>query len=276
MTSQSTTVADWLRASTLDRVDAEVLLCRVLNKPRSYLFSHSDDCLPSGSLQEVNELSERRANGEPLAYITGECEFWSMSFVVSGDVLIPRADTETLVEVGLALWKDLPDSGLVVDAGTGSGIVAVAFAKETGAVVTAIDGSKGALDVAQINASTLVPGQVACVQSDWLRCIDSHSVRLLLSNPPYIASGDEHLKARELTHEPQSALVAGVDGLADLKVLANEAARVLVPGGAVAFEHGYDQGEAVRHLLQTAGLEAIATVQDLNGQDRVSHARRAQ
>ncbi len=271
-----TTVGDWLRRCTLDRFDAEILLSHVLQQPRSYLFAHSDTHLSESALTDINALSARRAGGEPVAYITGETEFWSMPFVVNRDVLVPRADTETLVEVGLALWEWVPIDGLVVDAGTGSGVVAIAFAKETGAQVTAIDRSQEALQIAQLNASKLVPGLISCVHSDWLTSLAPQSVRLLMSNPPYIAKGDHHLQTRELMHEPNAALVAGVDGLADLSVLSVEAARVLVPGGAVAFEHGYDQAEAVQGLLQLVDLEAITTVKDLNGNDRVTHARRCQ
>lgn len=249
-------------------------MCHVLDKPRSFLFSHSDATLNEQQSNTLAAACERRANGEPLPYITGVVEFWSMPFVVTRDVLIPRDDTGCLVEVALSLWKTMPNSrGTVVDAGTGSGAVAVAFATETGASVVATDFSAAALKVASCNGSQLAPGLIEFVQANWLSAISPSSVQLLLSNPPYIRANDPHLNANELQHEPQTALVAGSDGLDDLRCLANAAPAVLMSGGAIALEHGYDQGKAVQALLLDAGLVEVTTVQDLSGNDRVTRAK---
>jgi len=274
-------IRSWLGRSTLARIDAESLLCYVLDKPRSFLFSHSDTILSDQQSQELALSNERRINGEPLPYITGVAEFWSMPLTVTHDVLIPRDDTGCLVEVALALWKSMEGDrgacadarGAVVDAGTGSGIVAVAFATETGVPVIATDFSAAALQVASGNGSRLAPGLIEFVQANWLNAISPSSVQLLLSNPPYIKANDPHLNALELQHEPQTALVAGKDGLYDLRCLAQAAPSVLVSGGAIALEHGYDQAKAVQTLLLDAGLVEVATVQDLSGNDRVTHAK---
>jgi len=267
------TLSEWLKQSPLDRTDAESLLCHVLSRPRSYLYSHCDEPISNDDFVSINTASDRRAAGEPLAYIIGEAEFWSLPFTVTPDVLIPRDDTGSLVEVALDLIKRVPETGSIVDAGTGSGAGAIAVAYETGQKIIATERSKAALEVAAINAKKHTPDLIEFVHGYWLDSIDDQSVCLLLSNPPYIAFADPHLDAPELTHEPQSALVAGRDGLSDLRILAMEAARVLVPGGAVAFEHGYDQAEAVQALLRDAGLIEVTTVQDLSGNDRVTHAR---
>lgn len=266
---------DWLRRSQLERADAESVLCYALEKPRSYLFSHGDEPLSPQVLTKAEQASERRTSGEPLAYITGTTEFWSLPFVVTTDVLIPRDDTGCLVEVGLHLWQSVPQNGLIVDAGTGSGAVAIAFAKETGERVMAIDISQAALAVAADNAARLVPGLIHCRQANWLEGLEPQSVSLLLSNPPYIAIGDPHLDAAELTHEPESALIAGPEGLDDLRTLVQHAKTVLLPGGALALEHGYDQGESVQSIFLACGYQDISTVQDLSGNDRVTHARLA-
>ena len=266
-------IRDWLNASNLESVDAQSLLCHVLGKPRSYLFSHSETLLSEHQSVELTTACERRCHGEPLSYITGVAEFWSMPFLVTPDVLIPRDDTGCLVEVALELWNTTPNQGTVVDAGTGSGAVAIAFAKETGEPVLATDFSAAALKLASTNASRLSPGLIDCVQANWLDPIAHSSVRLLLSNPPYIPLGDPHLTAIELQHEPTSALVSGNEGLDDLKRLAVNAPSVLISGGAVALEHGYDQANAVQALLREEGFLDVATVQDLSGNDRVTHAK---
>ena len=268
-----TTIRSWLDQTALERIDAESLLCYVLQKPRSFLFSHKDNVLNDEEISALRAASVRRENGEPLPYITGVAEFWSMEFTVTPDVLIPRDDTGCLVDVALSLSKTIPTTGAVIDAGTGSGAVAIAYACETGTSVVATDVSVKALQVATRNASRLAPELIDCVQAHWLNSFTPSSIRLLLSNPPYISFNDPHLKAKELQHEPQSALVAGADGLDDLRQLAVAARTVLVTGGAVAFEHGYDQAKAVHNLLHDAGLKDVTTVQDLSGNDRVTYAR---
>lgn len=269
---QPRSIRDWLLDSPLERTDAEGALCFVIQEPRSFLFAHSDVLLTNEQLQRLNNIQKRRLLGEPLAYVTGFIEFWSLSFHVTPAVLIPRDDTGCLVEVGLSLIQEVPKFGTIIDAGTGSGAVAIAFAFETGCKVIAIDQSPEAVDIAQSNAVRLTPDLVSCQQGSWLEGIEPASVRLLLSNPPYIAASDPHLKAAELQHEPQSALVAGSDGLSDIRKLTAQASKALMPGGAVALEHGYDQANAVQELLVSAGFESVSTVQDLAGHDRVTHA----
>lgn len=265
-------VRDWLTHSQLERTEAETALCYVLKQPRSYLFAHSDAPISEEQFERLNRIQARRISGEPLAYITGFIEFWSLSFKVSPDVLIPRDDTGCLVETGLTLIKQTPNEGSIIDAGTGSGAVAIALAHETRQPVIAIDQSSEALVIAKANAERLTPGLIHCQQGNWLEGIAHSSVRLLLSNPPYIAEADPHLDAPELQHEPQSALVAGAQGLADLTTLSVQALNVLIPGGAAAFEHGYDQGRAVRALFTDLGFLNVTTVKDLAGNDRVTHA----
>jgi len=268
-----TTIASWLTQTTLDRTDAEALLCHVLAAQRSYLYSHNDERLVDAVLQQLNALADRRAGGEPLAYIVGYTEFWSMHFTVTDAVLIPRDDTGCLVQRALQSWHALPDEGSVVDAGTGSGAVAIAVAVETNSHVIATDVSTAALAVAADNAQRLAPGLIECRHMHWLQGLAQSCVKLLLSNPPYIAANDPHLLARELQCEPHSALVSGRDGLDAIRELIDSARRVLVPNGMIALEHGHDQGAAVRNLLHDAGYKEVTTDKDLSGHDRVSHAR---
>jgi len=267
------TISAWLKQTVVDRIDAEGILCFVLNKSRSYLYSHNEDVLSDKVLAQANAMEKRRAQGEPLAYLVGQCEFWSLTFVVNQHVLIPRNDTECLVEYALSQWSKLPQEGVVIDAGAGSGAIAIAVASETQTPVVAIERSDAALPITVLNAQRLAPGLVNCLQGNWLTAIASGSVRMLLSNPPYIAQHDPHLNAAELRCEPQQALVAGNDGLDDLRLLAFEAARVLVSGGIVVLEHGFEQGAQVRSLLRSAGLIDASTEQDLNANDRITHAR---
>jgi len=273
VTDSTQALATWLKQSPLERSDAECIACFALQVTRSYLYSHSEHLLTDAELTQCNSLQQRRLAGEPMAYITGQTEFWSLPLVVTQDVLIPRDDTGCLVEHALKLFPTLPTTGAVLDAGTGSGAVAIAFAPETQSIVFATDCSAAALQVATINAKTLVPGQVHFLQGHWLHSIAPQSLKMLLSNPPYIAAGDPHLQAPELQCDPQQALVSGADGLDAIRELVSAATRVLIPHGVVVIEHGYDQGAAVRALLFDAGLINAITVQDLSGNDRVTHAR---
>lgn len=271
-TQPNTRIGHWLRHSTHARTDAEALLCHVLNKPRSYLFSHAEQTLSEEQLGTLNEASRRVSLGEPLAYITGKAEFWSLELAVSPDVLIPRDDTGCLVEVALTLHKQVKAVGAVVDAGTGSGAVAIAFSTETRTPIIALDRSRKALAIAKHNVQQHADEWVSLVCGDWLTALAPQSVRLLLSNPPYIAENDPHLNVDGLQYEPQQALVSGPSGLDDIHHLANDARRVLVSGGALAVEHGYDQRQPVHSVFEQAGLQNIACVKDLAGNDRVTFA----
>ena len=252
-------------------IEAELLLRHATGRSRTSLYAWPDAALGTAELSTLADLLERRLGGEPLAHLTGMREFWSHDFEVGPDVLVPRPDTETLVERALELLPSLPD-GLVVDAGTGSGAVAVALALECKRQIVAIDRHASALHVARRNARRhLPPGRIAFVLGDWLSAFADRSVALLVSNPPYLAEDDPHLPS--LSREPRAALVAGADGLESIRVLAGQASRVLKPDGAVLVEHGCSQGEAVRGLLAARGCTDVATVRDLAGHERLTEGR---
>jgi release factor glutamine methyltransferase len=254
------------------RLDAEILLSRTIDMPRSYLFAHPEDELDDVTRARFEEVLGRREAGVPMAYITGIREFWSHEFVVSPATLVPRPETEILVNLALceiprdADWR-------ILDLGTGSGVIAVSIACERPLCsVTAVDNSDAALAVAQENARTLAPGNVECVLGDWTGPVRQRTFDLIVSNPPYVQADDAALAS--LGHEPQAALVAGEDGLDALRVLAADCGRLLVPGGLLLLEHGADQAAAVGNLLEARGWTAIACHDDLAGLPRVTAARR--
>lgn len=273
-TALPATLADALHAAAslgLERLEAQWLLLHALGKPpteRAWLAAHERDAWPAGQAFAVAQaLFARRAAGEPLAYVLGYQEFFGLNLQVDRRVLIPRADTEVLVQWALDLLPALGARARVLDLGTGSGAVALAVQKNAPqARVTALDASLDALAVAQANAAQLqLP--VALLHSDWLAAVDS-KFELILANPPYIASGDAHLPA--LGHEPQQALVAGADGLADLRQITAQAPACLVPGGWLLLEHGFEQAAAVSALLVQHGFSRVQTRHDLAGHGRCS------
>ena len=254
------------------RHEAELLLLHVLERPRSWLFAHATDLLPADAAAAFDALLERRRNGEPVAYLTGRRSFWTLELEVDGNTLIPRPDTELLVELALAR---LPAGRplRVADLGTGSGAIALALASERPlAQVVATDASAGALAVAQRNARrhALDNVQFLAGGAHWYAPLKGQSFDLIASNPPYIADDDPHLARGDLRFEPATALTAGADGLDDIRQLAAGAAGHLVPGGWLLLEHGRDQGEAIRALLDAAGLAQVQTLQDLEQRDRVT------
>ena len=256
-----------------ERVDAELLLLHVVKQPRSWLFTHADD-VPGMDVQTAYAaLVGRRAAGEPVAYITGQRGFWSLDLEVTPATLIPRPETELLVE--LALQRLLVDAACsVADLGTGSGAIALAIARERPhAQVIATDASAAAIVVAQRNAQRHAIGNVAFVHGDWLAPLAGQCFDLIVSNPPYIEAADPHLAQGDLRHEPVSALVSGTDGMDDIRRIVRDSRAHLHPDGWLLFEHGWKQGDAARALLQVTGFADAFTAQDLEGRDRVSGGR---
>lgn len=254
------------------RLDAQLLLLHVLGRPaadRAWLIAHDDDALGAPARARYDALCGRRAEGEPLAYLTGEKEFFGLALAVDARVLVPRPDTETLVEWALEVLRGT-SSPRVADLGTGSGAIALAIqAARADAQVEAVDRSADALAVAGANARRLgLP--VAFRRGNWLEGAGSYD--LVVSNPPYVAAGDPHLRA--LRHEPLSALAAGPEGLDDLRTIIQEAPAHLRPGGWLLLEHGHDQAPAVRGLLAAAGFTQVASRDDLAGIARCSGGRR--
>lgn len=256
-----------------DRIDAEVLLLHLLGKPRSWLFAHAGD-KPDPDLQTAyHALLDRRASGEPVAYITGRRGFWSLNLEVTPATLIPRAETELLVELALQrLSRDERRS--VADLGTGSGAVALAIAHECPqSFVLATDASSAALEVAQRNAKRLGIANIRFAHGDWLAPLDAQRFDLIVSNPPYIEAHDPHLLKGDLRFEPAAALASGADGLDDIRRIVGDASGHLEPGGWLLFEHGWNQGAAVRRLLEAERYAEVFTEQDLEQRDRVSGGR---
>ncbi|HWX65398.1 MAG TPA: peptide chain release factor N(5)-glutamine methyltransferase [Rhodanobacter sp.] len=257
-----------------ERVDAELLLLHVLKQPRSWLFTHADDVLDMDVRTVYMKLLDRRAAGEPVAYITGQRGFWSLDLEVTPATLIPRPETELLVELALQ-HVALDTACRVADLGTGSGAIALAIAHERpSAQVVATDASADALAVAQRNAQRHAIGNVTFLYGDWLMPLAGQHFDLIVSNPPYIEATDPHLAQGDLRFEPASALASGADGLDDIRRIVHDARVHLHPGGWLLFEHGWNQGNASRALLHEAGYVEVFTAQDLEQRDRISGGRR--
>lgn len=253
-----------------NRVEAEVLLLHALGKPRSWLFAHAEDKPSADEQAACATLVARRAAGEPVAYITGRRGFWSLELEVTPATLIPRAETELLVELALTrLPQGVPCA--LADLGTGSGAVALALAQERPhARVVATDCSAEALAVARRNAQRLGIHNVSFVHGDWFAPLADQRFDLVVSNPPYIAAADAHLAQGDLRFEPLTALASGTDGLQAIRTIVATARAQLAGGGWLLFEHGWRQGAAARELLQAAGYADVFTAQDLEQRDRVS------
>jgi release factor glutamine methyltransferase len=255
-------------------LEADLLLSEVSGLERGSLFAWPERVLGTPQLAALESLVSRRLAGEPIAYLLGRREFWSLELQVSPATLIPRPETETLVEQALlALPADAPLR--VADLGTGSGAIAAALACERPRwTLIGIDESPAALAVAATNARQLGLENLHLVLGDWSATMKPSSLDAILANPPYVRTDDPHLAQGDLRFEPQAALVAGADGLDAIRAIIADASRCLVPGGLLAIEHGWDQGPEVRALMQQQDLEKIETLRDLAGQERVTRAHR--
>lgn len=273
------TVAAALRAATVRlatsasaRLDAELLLAHSLGVTRTRLYSTPELELDDTSQAHFEKLLEARIGHMPLAYLTGRAEFWSLEFAVTQDVLVPRAETELLVELALAAWPE-NQPGVAIDLGTGSGAIAAALAHERPALsVFASDYSAPALKLARANFAHLGVARIACLRASWLRAMADQSCDLILANPPYVGSAETVDAA--VGCEPRLAVFAADDGAAALAAIIAQAPRCLKAGGYIALEHGYQQGPLVRALLAGQGFARIATACDLAGRERVSSAWR--
>lgn len=268
-----------LARASLPALEARILLCHVLDCLPVWLVAHDDHLLTAAQAADYVRLLTRRLAGEPVAYLTGEREFFGRTFRVGPGVLIPRHDTEILVEEALRhlqAWPSPPARLPVIDLGTGSGAIAISLALECPqAEVVAVDVSPAALAIAQGNAERL-NAPITCCQSHWFDQVPATaSFALIVSNPPYIAAADPHLAQGDLRHEPLTALASGEDGLDDIRHIVAQAPARLWPRGWLLIEHGYDQSEAVQALFRAAGLTAVATVPDLAGIPRVTVGQRA-
>lgn len=259
----------------IDSIDAEWLLAHALERPRSWLYAHADEHVDAATRARFAALVERRAAGEPVAYLTRSRGFWNFDLRVTPDTLIPRPETERLVELALAR---LPDAAgvRIADLGTGSGAIALALACERPrAQVFATDASEPALAIARENAAALGIGNVRFGSGSWCSALEGGPFDLIASNPPYIADGDPHLAEGDLRFEPPGALASGHDGLDAIRAIAHEAPAYLAPGGWLLLEHGFGQGSAVRALLHGVGLVDVETARDLEDRERVTLGRRS-
>ena len=247
------------------RLDADLLLMLVLNCPRSYLITHDNDEIKDRFVVRYRNLISRRMAGEPIAYIVGYKEFWGLPFKVNKDVLIPRPDTELIVETALKFKQAFS----VLDLGTGSGAIILAIKHERPEIKAfAVDISDGALNVAKENAA-LFNLEVNFIKSSWFSGLKDEKFDLIVSNPPYIEENDEHLKA--LSFEPIGALTSGQDGLDDIRLIVRESRQFLNNDGALLLEHGYNQGKRVRDILTENGFSEVMTLKDLGGNERVTY-----
>jgi release factor glutamine methyltransferase len=286
------------------RIEVQCLLQAVLQVDRTHLLAHAEQALNNEQQSRFNELFDRRLKGEPIAYLIGEREFYGLSFKVSPATLIPRPETELLVELALqripsdeatshstrpskndvqvagypGLSATLSRSrergggrGRVLDLGTGSGAIALSIADaRPDAEVVAVDVSKAALKVAQFNAQRLNLGNVKLLHSNWFDAIHGERFDIVVSNPPYVAIGDAHLTLGDVRFEPRAALASGADGLEDIRHIVEQSKDHLNSKGWLLFEHGYDQAVQVRALLQHAGFDSVFSARDLAGIERVS------
>jgi release factor glutamine methyltransferase len=260
-------------SSDSPRLDAEVLLGHVLQVTRAHLYANPDRPVDAAKTSAYRTLVDARLSGKPVAHLTGEREFWSLPLRVSSDVLVPRPETELLVEQCLNHLPETSDRS-VLDLGCGSGAIAIAVATErSGCSLTATDSSAAALDLALANAARLCPGRIEFVAGDWFAPLAGRCFDIIASNPPYVATGQPELTDPELAFEPADALYSGPDGLDDIRLIINGASQHLNANGHLLLEHGFDQSASINALMRTAGFGDIATHADLAGQPRVTAGR---
>jgi len=254
------------------KLDAEVLLLHVLDKPKSYLFTWPEAELTEVQLSTFKKLIAERETGHPVAHLVGVREFWSLELEVNNSTLIPRPDTETLVEKALNL--DLPTNAKMLDLGTGTGAIALSLASEQPDwQVTAVDYSEQAVSLAKRNQQKLALNNVTVLQSDWFSSVSNQQFDLIVSNPPYIDELDEHLNQGDVRFEPKSALVAPDNGMADIKLIIEQARQYLAPNGYLLIEHGYQQALLLQEFFAQMAYSNILTIKDMAGCDRVTMAQ---
>ena len=254
------------------RLDAELLLAHALGKSRSYLHTWPERELEAEQLERYQVMLVRRQAGEPVAYILGQQGFWSLELEVASHTLIPRPDTELLVETVLALLPATPAA--LLDLGTGTGAIALALASERPAWrLTGVDRVVEAVALAERNRARLNLNNASFSESHWFSALTGQRYQLIVSNPPYIAADDRHLAEGDVRFEPSSALVAGADGLDDIRLIIQQAPNYLQAGGWLLLEHGFDQAAAVRELLSARGFSAVESRRDLGGHERISLGR---
>jgi release factor glutamine methyltransferase len=254
------------------KLDAEVLLLHVLDKPRSYLFTWPEAELNTQQIDAFKALVAKRELGHPVSHLVGIREFWSLELEVNNSTLIPRPDTETLVEKALSL--DLPTDAKILDLGTGTGAIALSLASEQpNWQVTAVDFSEQAVALAKRNQQKLALNNVTVLHSNWFSAVPNQQFDLIVSNPPYIDEQDEHLSQGDVRFEPMSALVAPDNGMADIKVIIEQARQYLAPNGYLLIEHGYQQALLLQEFFAQMAYSNILTIKDMAGCDRVTMAQ---
>jgi release factor glutamine methyltransferase len=254
------------------KLDAEVLLLHVLDKPKSYLFTWPEAELTEVQLSTFEKLVAERETGHPVAHLVGVREFWSLELEVNNSTLIPRPDTETLVEKALNL--DLPTNAKMLDLGTGTGAIALSLASEqSNWQITAVDYSEQAVALAKRNQQKHALNNVTIMQSDWFSAVPNQQFDLIVSNPPYIDALDEHLSQGDVRFEPKSALVAPDNGMADIKLIIEQARQYLAPNGYLLIEHGYQQALLLQEFFAQMAYSNILTIKDMAGCDRVTMAQ---
>lgn len=259
-------------SSTTARVDSELLLAQALNQTRSYLYTHPEKVVTANQSAKFLHQLKRRLEGEPIAYLLGRREFWTLELLVNHHVLIPRPETELLVEITLQLLGNEPK--LIAELGTGSGAIALALASERSSwSIIATDYSENALKVARTNRKFTKLHNVKFRHGNWCTALPNQKFHAIISNPPYIATNDLHLTQGDLRFEPKSALISGSDGLDAIRIIISEAPSKLGRGGWLILEHGFDQAEAVADLMRKHGFSEITNYRDFANHPRVTIGR---